>query len=157
MSRRGAAANHVGEPGAAAHGITNHRASDLPREGSGTPTAGSSTQIRGPWSVTDRLVSRLMVRPRIEGGPAMITGERARLEVPPPIVLPRRQESAPRAVETVEVSAAEIRRFLRRLVLAFVGFGIAMLGFSLMLTVFLVFIGLPLFIVGVAIMQAQES
>ena len=46
---------------------------------------------------------------------------------------------------------------LRRLALAFVGFGIAMLGFSLMLTVFLVFIGLPLFIVGVAIMQAQES
>ena len=41
------------------------------------------------------------------------------------------------------------------LALAFVGFGIAMLGFSLMLTVFFVFIGLPLFIVGVAIMQAQ--
>ena len=32
-----------------------------------------------------------------------------------------------------------------------------MLGFSLMLTVFLVFIGLPLFILGVAIVQAQES
>ena len=87
----------------------------------------------------------------------MITRERARLEVPPPIAFPRRQESASQAAETVEVSAAEIRRFLRRLVLAFVGFGIAMLGFSLMLTVFLVFIGLPLFILGVAIMQAQES
>jgi hypothetical protein len=55
------------------------------------------------------------------------------------------------------VSGATIRRFLRRLVLVLVGFGIAMLGFSLMLTVFLVFIGLPLFIVGLAIMQAQES
>lgn len=87
----------------------------------------------------------------------MITRERVRLETPPPIVLPQRQEPTPQAPETVEVSAAQIRRFLRRLALAFVGFGIAMLGFSLMLTVFFVFIGLPLFIVGVAIMQAQES
>jgi hypothetical protein len=87
----------------------------------------------------------------------MITRERVRLEAPRPIVLPPRQGSAPQAPETVEVSAAEIRRFVRRLALAFVGFGIAMLGFSLMLTVFFVFIGLPLFIVGVAIMQAQES
>jgi hypothetical protein len=87
----------------------------------------------------------------------MVTRERARLETAPPIVLPRRQESAPQAPEAVEVSAADVRRFLRRLALAFVGFGIAMLGFSLMLTVFFVFIGLPLFIVGVAIMQAQES
>ncbi len=49
-----------------------------------------------------------------------------------------------------------IRRLLRRLALVFVGFGIAMLGFSLMLTVFLVFIGLPLFIVGVAIVRRRN-
>jgi hypothetical protein len=99
-----------------------------------------------------------MVETENEGGPAMIeTKERLALEPPPPIVLPQRREPVPQAPETVEVSAAEIRRFTRRLVLAFVGFGIAMLGFSLMLTVFFVFIGLPLFIVGVAIMQAQES
>ncbi|HJS26218.1 MAG TPA: hypothetical protein VJ913_03720 [Actinomycetota bacterium] len=87
----------------------------------------------------------------------MITKERATLEPAPPIVLPRTQPPARPEPAPVEVSGAEIRRFLRRLALAFVGFGIAMLGFSLMLTVFLVFIGLPLFIVGVAIMQAQES
>jgi hypothetical protein len=85
------------------------------------------------------------------------TKERAALETVPPIVLPPQQAPAPRAPEAVEVSGEDIRRFFRRLLLAFVGFGIAMLGFSLMLTVFLVFIGLPLFILGVAIMQAQES
>jgi len=44
-----------------------------------------------------------------------------------------------------------------RIVLAFIGLGIALLGWTLMMTVFLVFIGLPLFIVGLAIAQAQES
>ena len=84
------------------------------------------------------------------------TKERAAPETAPVIVLPR-AVSAPQAPMAQEVSGAQIRRFLRRLALAFVGFGIAMLGFSLMLTIFLVFIGLPLFIVGLAIMQAQES
>ena len=87
----------------------------------------------------------------------MITKERLELERAPRIELPRPEPTAATAPETVEVSGAQIRRFLRRLLLAFVGFGIAMLGFSLMLTVFLVFLGLPLFIVGIAIMQAQES
>jgi hypothetical protein len=87
----------------------------------------------------------------------MITKERATLEMAPPIVLPRTQRPERPEPAPVEVSGATIRRLLRRLALAFVGFGIAMLGFSLMLTVFLVFIGLPLFIVGLAIMQAQES
>ncbi len=85
----------------------------------------------------------------------MITKERPTLA--PPIVLPREQPAPSEEPLVVEVSGAQIRSVLRRLALAFVGFGIAMLGFSLMLTVFLVFIGLPLFIVGVAIMQAQES
>jgi hypothetical protein len=49
------------------------------------------------------------------------------------------------------------RSILVRIVLAFVGLGIALLGWTLMMTVFLVFIGLPLFIVGLAIAQAQES
>ena len=87
----------------------------------------------------------------------MITNERATLETAPPIVLPQTQRPERPEPAPVEVSVAMIRRLLRRLALVFVGFGIAMLGFSLMLTVFLVFIGLPLFIVGVAIMQAQES
>ena len=87
----------------------------------------------------------------------MITKERATLETAPPIVLPQEQRPARQEPVVHEVSGATIRRVLGRIVLAFVGFGIAMLGFSLMLTVFLVFIGLPLFIVGLAIMQAQES
>jgi hypothetical protein len=49
------------------------------------------------------------------------------------------------------------RSILGRIVLAFVGLGIAALGWTLMMTVFLVFIGLPLFIVGLAIAEAQES
>jgi hypothetical protein len=49
------------------------------------------------------------------------------------------------------------RSILERIVLAFIGLGIALLGWTLMMTVFLVFIGLPLFIVGLAIAQAQES
>lgn len=49
------------------------------------------------------------------------------------------------------------RSILVRIVLAFIGLGIALVGWTLMMTVFLVFIGLPLFIVGLAIAQAQES
>ena len=49
------------------------------------------------------------------------------------------------------------RSILGRIVLALIGLGIAALGWTMMMTVFLVFIGLPLFIVGLAIAQAQES
>jgi hypothetical protein len=49
------------------------------------------------------------------------------------------------------------RSILVRIVLALIGLGIALLGWTLMMTVFLVFIGLPLFVVGLAIAQAQES
>jgi len=49
------------------------------------------------------------------------------------------------------------RSILGRIVLALMGLGIAALGWTLMMTVFLVFIGLPLFIFGLAIAQAQES
>jgi hypothetical protein len=45
---------------------------------------------------------------------------------------------------------------LRRLILAAVGFGLALVGWVLALSVFLSFIGLPLFIFGLALMQAQE-
>jgi hypothetical protein len=44
-----------------------------------------------------------------------------------------------------------------RIILVLVGFGIASLGFVLVMTVFLSFIGLPLFILGAALMQAQAS
>jgi hypothetical protein len=45
---------------------------------------------------------------------------------------------------------------LWRLILVLVGFGIATVGWLLVLTVFLSFIGLPMFIFGLALMQAQE-
>jgi hypothetical protein len=44
---------------------------------------------------------------------------------------------------------------LWRVILLVVGFTMAALGFSLVLSVFLVFVGLPLFIFGLALMQAQ--
>jgi hypothetical protein len=45
---------------------------------------------------------------------------------------------------------------LWRLVVVAMGFGIAITGWMLILTVFLSFIGLPLFMVGLALMQSQE-
>ena len=42
-----------------------------------------------------------------------------------------------------------------RFVLAFIGLGVAFLGFSLVLSVFLSPLGLPLFIIGLGIAQAQ--
>jgi hypothetical protein len=46
---------------------------------------------------------------------------------------------------------------LWRIILVVVGFGVGALGFVLVMTVFLSFIGLPLFIIGAALMQAQQS
>ncbi|HET7869532.1 MAG TPA: hypothetical protein VFM85_04345 [Actinomycetota bacterium] len=45
---------------------------------------------------------------------------------------------------------------LWRLILVGVGFGIALTGWMLVLTVFLSFLGLPLFMFGLALMQSQE-
>jgi hypothetical protein len=42
-----------------------------------------------------------------------------------------------------------------RILLAMIGLGVAFLGFSLVLSVFLAFIGLPMFIFGLAMAQAQ--
>jgi hypothetical protein len=44
-----------------------------------------------------------------------------------------------------------------RIILVLMGFALAMLGSVLILSVFLAYIGLPLFIFGMAHMQAQES
>jgi hypothetical protein len=46
---------------------------------------------------------------------------------------------------------------LWRVILLVVGFSMAALGWSLILSVFLVFVGLPLFIFGLALMQAQAT
>jgi hypothetical protein len=45
---------------------------------------------------------------------------------------------------------------LWRLILVALGFGIALTGWMLILTVFLSFLGLPLFMFGLALMQSQE-
>ena len=43
-----------------------------------------------------------------------------------------------------------------RLILVFVGFLVASIGWVLVMTIILSFIGLPLFMFGLALMQAQE-
>ena len=43
-----------------------------------------------------------------------------------------------------------------RLILVFVGFLVASIGWVLVLTIILSFIGLPMFMFGLALMQAQE-
>ena len=55
-----------------------------------------------------------------------------------------------RSTEPAETS------LLWRIILVMVGFGIAITGFALILTALMAFIGLPLFIFGLALMQAQE-
>jgi hypothetical protein len=45
---------------------------------------------------------------------------------------------------------------LWRVILAVIGLGIAFAGWSLIMTAILSFIGLPLFIFGLALAQAQE-
>ncbi len=50
-----------------------------------------------------------------------------------------------------------VATLLGRLLVVAVGFGLALTGWMLMMTVFLVFIGLPLFFFGLAVMQTQES
>jgi hypothetical protein len=45
---------------------------------------------------------------------------------------------------------------LWRVILAVIGLGIAVAGWSLIMTAILSFIGLPLFIFGLALAQAQE-
>ena len=47
------------------------------------------------------------------------------------------------------------RRLLPRLLWAGVGFGVMLTGFALALSVFLIFIGVPLFVLGLAIIQSQ--
>ena len=53
-------------------------------------------------------------------------------------------------------AASEQTGLLWRVILAALGFGMAVTGWMLILTVFLSFIGLPLFMFGLALMQSQE-
>jgi hypothetical protein len=46
---------------------------------------------------------------------------------------------------------------LWRIILVLAGFGLVVLGWSLIMTAIFSFIGLPVFFFGLALMQAQES
>jgi hypothetical protein len=84
----------------------------------------------------------------------MITEERIEAVRPRP-----RPEPGVRVVHAVRPEPAPTPAepsLVWRLILVGVGFGVAMLGFTLILTALLAFIGLPLFIFGLALMQAQE-
>jgi D-alanyl-lipoteichoic acid acyltransferase DltB (MBOAT superfamily) len=55
------------------------------------------------------------------------------------------------------MAAREGRSLLSRLFWASVGFGVMLTGFALTLSVFLVFIGVPLFVLGLALLQSQDQ
>ena len=81
----------------------------------------------------------------------MLTEDRVIAE---PIRPPRLEEEHPARVgqePRPEVSVADL---LGRLVLVAVGFGLAFTGWMLVMSVFLVFIGFPLFFFGLAVMEA---
>jgi hypothetical protein len=77
---------------------------------------------------------------------------------------PQRAIEGPRVVERPPVQRPTSRPLpqreapglLWRLVLILLGFGIAVTGWLLILTVFFSFIGLPVFFFGLALMQSQE-
>jgi hypothetical protein len=70
----------------------------------------------------------------------------------------RAQRPVSRGAEVVSLTTAAPAdtSLLWRIILVMVGFGIAITGFALILTALMAFIGLPLFIFGLALMQAQE-
>lgn len=84
----------------------------------------------------------------------MLTEERVIARTVPPIQLDETGRTAPaRQDDRPEFSVPGL---LGRIFLVAIGFGLAFTGWMLMMTVILVFIGLPLFIFGLAVMQAQE-
>jgi|GEM_PF-5338728 hypothetical protein len=86
----------------------------------------------------------------------MITERERVLERPSP---PRVSDRVRRAPERSQQSPATTSEpgLGWRLLMVVIGFGLAALGWSLVMSVFLAFIGLPVFIFGLALMQAQET
>lgn len=82
----------------------------------------------------------------------MIAKEQAGIEA---VTMPVRLRivSTPSTKPATKATEASL---LWRVVLVAVGFGLAMAGWALVLTVFLSFIGLPMFMFGLALVQAQE-
>lgn len=83
----------------------------------------------------------------------MLTEERVRPRSIPPIRLEEVRLSLEREEPRPEFSVASL---LGRVLVVAIGFGLAFTGWMLMMSVFLVFIGLPLFFFGLAVMQTQE-
>jgi hypothetical protein len=83
----------------------------------------------------------------------MLTEERVAAR---PVPRQRLEEYHPAQVREEPRPEVSVPNLLRRLVLVAIGFGLALTGWMLVMSVFLVFIGLPLFIFGLAVMQAQE-
>jgi hypothetical protein len=83
----------------------------------------------------------------------MLTEERVRPRSIPPIRLEEVRLSPEREEPRPEFSVASL---LGRVLVVAIGFGLAFTGWMLMMSVFLVFIGLPLFFFGLAVMQTQE-
>ena len=75
----------------------------------------------------------------------------ARLE---PIRSPRLDEEHPAPIAQEPRLEVSIPSLLGRLLLLAVGFGLALTGWMLVMSIFLVFIGFPLFFFGLAVMQA---
>jgi hypothetical protein len=84
----------------------------------------------------------------------MLTQERT--AIARPLALPSFEEERRAPVGPAPRPAETGSGLLGRLVLAGVGFAIAFTGWMLVMTVLLVFIGLPMFFFGLAVMQAQE-
>ena len=83
----------------------------------------------------------------------MLTEER---QIARPTQPPRLEEEHRAPVPEDPRPEFSVPDLLGRILLVGVGFGLAFTGWMLIMTVILVFIGLPLFIFGVAVMQAQE-
>jgi hypothetical protein len=83
----------------------------------------------------------------------MLTEERV---ITRPIEQTRLAEADPPAPFRQEARQEFSPSLVGRLLVVAVGFGLALTGWMLMMTVFLVFIGLPLFFFGLAVMQTQE-
>jgi hypothetical protein len=88
---------------------------------------------------------------------AMMTEQSLALEAAPRRSLPEQDRPVAQVVSLRPSSSPETPSLLWRLILVFVGFNVAMLGFALILTALLAFIGLPVFMFGLALMQAQET
>jgi hypothetical protein len=88
----------------------------------------------------------------------MITAERVALGTvrPRSSSEPQRPRPAPQAPSPEPEAISEKPSLVWRLILFFLGLGLVMLGWPLVVSAVGAFIGLPLIIIGLALMQAQE-